>query len=545
MPRSRFGPLALEGKLGADPGKSSVFSAIHVEQRVQLAVKVFSIPLGGTVESRKELAHEWSLLKKLADPAIARCYGGGFEEADAYLVYELVQGETLEDQVERRGRLPWETVLDYADAIINALVCGHEQQIIHGGLEPNKVVIEPLGQAKVIDYRAQRFDSPYHSNRAPTALQYACRAPELIVSTQNASVKSDLYALGAILYFALTGKPPIQGRTPEEVAAVVATQTPESIVSQIMECPIWFATLIEQLLEKNPEARPFGSQAARLALTEVRRKSASGVGVAEFAAGGFSPLQMKADKAEAKQVLGRTEREKPARSNQSFFDSAWFIGICLLSLVAISAWFMMPLSEATLKSRAEALLASGTRTDYRAAKDMYLLPLVERFPDGDSCDWALDRIDDIDMSEAEYQLTIKLKHGRKIRNEAERLYAQAQEYEQFGDLLTALDKYRSMITLLDDSDKKARPFVNLARRQVSRIESGESDSGQRAKIVEGKLKEAEALSMQGKSIEARKIWYSIVELYQENQEMQAFVERAQSQLSAGTRAAETEGPAQS
>src|SRR5690606_34291646 len=134
MPRSRLGPLALESKLGDYPSQSLVWRAIHVEQQKAVAVKVFSVPFGGTPESRALLAREWEKLKRLNHPAIARCYGGGFEDNDAYLAYELIEGQTLASQLERRSRLAWDAVLDFAIPIAEALVVAHGKGICHGAI---------------------------------------------------------------------------------------------------------------------------------------------------------------------------------------------------------------------------------------------------------------------------------------------------------------------------------------------------------------------------------------------------------------------------
>ncbi|MGV3484106.1 MAG: protein kinase domain-containing protein, partial [Planctomycetaceae bacterium] len=111
MPRSRLGPLALEAKLGDHPSQSIVWRAVHIDLHRAVAVKVFTTPFGGTLEGREAFAEEWEALKRLQHPAIARCYGGGFEETDAYLAYEFIEGETLSQQLERRGRLNWDAVV--------------------------------------------------------------------------------------------------------------------------------------------------------------------------------------------------------------------------------------------------------------------------------------------------------------------------------------------------------------------------------------------------------------------------------------------------
>ncbi len=105
MTRSRIGPLALESPLGDANG--SVFRAIHVQQRMQVAVRVFSTPMGMTPEAKRSFADEMESLKNLKHPGIVRCFGGGFDNRDAYLVYELIDGDSLESILGRRERLAW------------------------------------------------------------------------------------------------------------------------------------------------------------------------------------------------------------------------------------------------------------------------------------------------------------------------------------------------------------------------------------------------------------------------------------------------------
>ena len=76
MPQSRLGPLAVESQLGADPMASSVWRALHIKVRKSLAIKVFSVPFGGTPESKQHFLNEWETLKSFQHPAIVKCYGG-------------------------------------------------------------------------------------------------------------------------------------------------------------------------------------------------------------------------------------------------------------------------------------------------------------------------------------------------------------------------------------------------------------------------------------------------------------------------------------
>ncbi|MEM9587173.1 MAG: serine/threonine-protein kinase [Planctomycetota bacterium] len=537
MPRSRLGPLAIESKLGDQPSQGSVWRAIHVQQKQSLAVKVFSVPFGGTPESREQFAAEWTALKQLQHPAIARCYGGGFEAGDAYLAYELIDGETLASQVDRRTRLPWENVLELAEPLIEALDYLHQNDVVYGMLQPDKIMIAGLSPV-LIDVRTSRFGSAFQSNRPPTAAELRIMSPEAAADTTSLTPASDLYALGAILYLAITGSPPIDGNTVEEVMGNLKFQTPVAPAKIILDCPVWLDKLVMQLLEKAPEARPYGAGAVKLALAEVRKRSMSRSGVAEHASSGFSPLSVtdQKDRDEARSLLGRDlieaaqkETKQPVDASE-WYENSWFLVIALVALLSVIAYFAWPLNEDGMRSRAEAMIEQQTRSAMTQARISYLEPMLRKYPEGEHAEWAAEQIDQILMIEAEHALTIKLKNNLKLKNEAERLYAEALDYERFGDKATALDKYRSMVTLLDGEDDY-RPFVNLARRQISVIESSDNTQDEAYRIIEAKLEQAEQALADGDVVLARKIWYSVVDLYATNANLAPLVARAQDRLS--------------
>lgn len=533
MPRSRLGPLALETKLGDFPSQSLVWRAIHVEQQKAVAVKVFSVPFGGTPESRVLLAREWEKLKRLNHPAIARCYGGGFEDNDAYLAYELIEGQTLASQLERRPRLAWDAVLDFAIPIAEALVVAHGKGICHGAIVPDKIIIAGLAPV-LVDFRVDRVHSVYRNPRRPSALEVAMQPPEVVADPAAISPRGDLYSLGAVMFWALTGRPPISGETADEVAQNVATEQPPKAASIALDCPVWVSTLVEQALQKDSDARPHDARSFALALSEARQRSGGLTGVAEHASSGFSPLQItkQEDKDEARKLLGRavvdvSDEELP--DGTPLHDKAWFLILALLVIVAGLAWLVWPLNESQLRSRAEKLLAEETRSSLEQAKKGYLLPMLKRFPDGEHSAWAAEQVDAIEMIEAEHALAVKVKRNLPLRDEGERLYAEAQRFEQFGDKATALDKYKSMETLLGDNPKY-KPFVNLARRQIGRIRSRPDAEGEAAQIVQRRLDDADKLAQLGNIIGARDIWYSVIELYGDNTDVGPLVRIAQQRL---------------
>ncbi len=532
MPRSRLGPLAIESKLGDHPSQSSVWRAIHVQLKRAIAVKIFSSPFGGTPEARAAFAQEWETLKQFDHPAIVRCFGGGFEETDAYLAHELIEGETLASQLERRSRLSWESVLDLAEPIADALNYLHQRGCLHGSIQPDKIIFAGLSPV-LLDVRVDRVSTPFRTNRPPTVQEISLMPPELIEDPIALSADTDLYSLGATLYFALTGRPPISGETIKEVSEKVVSEVPEPPASIVMECPVWLNRLVMQMLAKDPAARPHGAAAVLLALAEVRRRSMSRVGVAEHASAGFSPLNVndQKEREEARILLGHGgfEENKNSIGDTAWHDKPLVLIVGLLLLAGLFVYFIWPLNEDQMRDRAEALLVMDSRNALNQAKVSYLEPMLERYPDGEHVGWAQEQLARVEMVQAEHALSVKLKRNLPLKDEGERLYAEANKFERFGDTATALDQYRSMETLLGD-DAKYRPYVNLARRQIARIEFEGVEADEAARIIESKLDQADELMKSGKVIAARQIWYSLVELYGNNDNVAPLIAKAQERL---------------
>jgi hypothetical protein len=210
----------------------------------------------------------------------------------------------------------------------------------------------------------------------------------------------------------------------------------------------------------------------------------------------------------------------------------------LFFCLAIFIYFILPLNEEQMRKRAEALLAENTRNAMNQAKVSYLQPMLQRYPEGEHSQWAGEQLARVEMLQAEHALSVKQNRNLPLRNEGERLYAEASEFERFGDNAAALDRYRSMETLLADNPEY-RPYVDLARRQIALIESRGVEQDEATRIIQSKLAEADELYESGQVIAARKIWYSVIELYGNNQNAAPLVAKAQQRLEdAGSRTQE-------
>jgi hypothetical protein len=181
-------------------------------------------------------------------------------------------------------------------------------------------------------------------------------------------------------------------------------------------------------------------------------------------------------------------------------------------------------------------MASTDTADWYRAKDAYLIPLQDRFPEGKHAGEVTAWLDQIEMEQAESRLRFRMDRGGTPTSEAERLYAEGLRYEQFGDRVTALARYRGLVNLLSDSkDDASRPFLNLARRKINEIIQGEATGVaaadfDRPQFLRDQLTRADELAQSGKLMEARPIWESIVALYSGNRELEPLVEEARARI---------------
>ncbi len=527
MAKSRIGPFALEAPLTPPKSSGQLFRGIHVEQRKLAALRVFPIPMGLTPESRQAYATQLEQLKQLRHPGIVRCYGGGFDSRNAFLAYELIDGESLSSLLARRDRLPWETALEFSQQLAAALEHAHALEWVHGRLSPTKVLVGRDGVVKLADFRRDAIASMIEARPSLVQVQYA--APE-VVQGGLADEKSDLYSLGAVMYTLLTGQPPFAGQDEAETRRLITTAEIPSVGASVLDCPVWLTAIVEQLLAKDPKLRPFSTTALRLAFKEAQRRQAQGVGVLQHATAGFSPLQLKADRNEAEKLLGLQPKKKKKQSETSIFESAWVLLLGLVLAVGATIWFLLPLGEATLRARAEQLLASDQWLDWNEARDSYLQALVTRFPDSQAATWASEQIEWVDAREAERRLDRDERLGRKDNwSQAQIQYAEARKFERFGDLATAMDKFRAIISLFANQPED-QAIVFLASEAIQRIREQGLDENSLPAFLTSKLAEAQAAYDDARIADAKLKWESIIELYAGNQEVQPLVDEARRHL---------------
>lgn len=515
-----IGPFTIDKQIGAG-GMGVVYLATYKKTQQKVALKVLAPDLSADQNLLARFEREIEILKKLRHPNVVRYYGGGKHENQRFYAMEIVTGGSLEEMLEKRGKLAWEDTITFSRQICDALHYAHQAGVVHRDLKPANLLLAKSGKIKLTDFGIARDSSRTALTAAgKTVGTYAYMAPEQISGKTPISRKTDLYALGCVMFEFLTGRTPFESESAPETLFKHMEEDPPLVRELVMECPIWLERLVDQLLSKDPEDRPYDALAVQMSLDEVVQKVADRATISTVTS---------ADQETAKKKR-RKRKKKRREAATPFYERTWFLVSSLVAVAAFVTWMMWPLNEDQLIAKAEKQLANVEELYQK--KDVmrkYLLPLLEKYPEGEHAEKAKQLVDDIEMEEAESDIEGRIRRNREAKSESERLYREAKRFEAFGDRLTALEKYRGLVTLQKD-DEKSRPVVNLARREIARLEKQSSKSSDRAAFLNQQLHEADKLHNDGQLAAAKRKWESLLALYAGNQEFEPQVEQARARL---------------
>jgi predicted Ser/Thr protein kinase len=265
-------PFELLEKLG-EGGMGVVYRARYVGNNKIVAVKLLPEDVAQNPTLVARFDRELEILTQLRHPNIVHCFGGTTENKQRFYAMELVEGGTLADILKKQGRLSWDYVIDYALQMCEALQYAHERGVIHRDLKPANFLLTKSRQIKLVDFGLATIVAGQKLTVAGrTAGTFLYMAPEQIRG-QTLSPRTDLYALGCVLFELLTGKPPFGGETPAEVLHKHLKEPPPSVAAKMFDCPAALDRLVAQLLQKSPEQRPASAAEVKQRLEAVLRPS--------------------------------------------------------------------------------------------------------------------------------------------------------------------------------------------------------------------------------------------------------------------------------
>ncbi len=254
-----------------DGATSAVYKALTAAGTPPLAVKVLGSAHASDQEALERFNREARLARRIKHPNLVRVHASGQDEASGahYLVMDLVNGTTLEAMIKEKGRLPWRQALELIFQITQAVALLHRHGCVHRDIKPSNILVAD-GVAKLTDLGFVKPVSEEPNERDALIMGTpAYMAPEQAVDAREATNTADVYALGATLYHALTGKPPYTGPDTESILKAVRTHEPPSLAEVAPEVPRSIAALVRWAMAKSPGARPADAATLCLAMTRI------------------------------------------------------------------------------------------------------------------------------------------------------------------------------------------------------------------------------------------------------------------------------------
>ncbi len=273
---TRLGPYEVQSPLGAG-GMGEVYRAKDTRLDRVVAIKVLASHLSSFPELKQRMEREARAISSLNHPNICHLYDIGSQDNTDYLVMEFLEGETLAERL-RKGALPLNETLKIGIALAEALAAAQRQGIVHRDLKPGNLMLTTSG-AKLMDFGLAKSAAAGVSGGVSSApllsgartmsqaspvsplttagsmigtIQYM--SPEQIEG-KEADARSDIFALGAVLYEMTTGARPFEGKSQISVASAILEKDPEPISAIQPLTPPAFEHVIRACLAKNPEDR--------------------------------------------------------------------------------------------------------------------------------------------------------------------------------------------------------------------------------------------------------------------------------------------------
>jgi eukaryotic-like serine/threonine-protein kinase len=242
-------------------GMGVVYRAEDPRLEREVAIKILREDTLRDEKARLRFRAEARALSRLLHPHVATLFDLDSENGVDFLVLEFVPGETLADLI-RAGALPERRARAIATEVAEALEAAHEQGIVHRDLKPGNVAITPRGRAKVLDFGLARFLAETADGAPPVTasdpnilagtLPYM--APEQL-SGEPLDARTDLYALGVMLFEMTTGRRPFAGTTPAQLVYQIANQRAPLLRERHPGLSVELERIVDRCLEKSPSRR--------------------------------------------------------------------------------------------------------------------------------------------------------------------------------------------------------------------------------------------------------------------------------------------------
>ena len=258
---ARLGPYEILSAIGAG-GMGEVYKARDPRLGREVAIKVLPALLSADADRLHRFQQEARAAAALNHPNILAVFDIGTETGAPFIVSELLEGTTLRDRPS--GPMPVRKATAYAIAIARGLAAAHEKGIVHRDLKPENLFVTTGDQIKILDFGLAKLTAD--ATAASVVQTIAQTQPGAVLGTAGymspeqvrgltADHRSDLFALGVVLYELVSGRQAFRRESAAETMAAIVNEPPPDLRSAERPVPLPLTRIIERCLEKNPAAR--------------------------------------------------------------------------------------------------------------------------------------------------------------------------------------------------------------------------------------------------------------------------------------------------
>ena len=280
-----LGHYRIVEKVG-EGGMGEVYRARDERLDRDVAIKVLPEDVASDAERLRRFEREAKAVAALSHSNILEIFDFGTEGDVTFSVTELLEGETLRERLQQEGgSLPWRRVQEIAAAIADGLGAAHGKSVVHRDIKPSNIFLCSDGRVKILDFGLAATSEVSDGEAETASIEAPLTREGTVVGTvgymapeqvrgQVADHRSDIFALGCVLYEVLSGKKAFPGKTTADMMSAILTKTPDSLAERSAASPAEISGLVERCLEKSPEQRFQSARDLAFALRSVRTPTA-------------------------------------------------------------------------------------------------------------------------------------------------------------------------------------------------------------------------------------------------------------------------------
>ena len=259
-----LGHYRIVEKIG-EGGMGEVYRAHDERLDRDVAIKVLLKEVSENSDRLERFEREAKAVAKLAHPNILDVYELGEHEGRPYMATELLEGVSLSHSIPDSG-MPWRKAVEIGAAIADGLAAAHGKSIVHRDLKPENVFITADGRVKVLDFGLARIKEPVDPEAETVTLRPAGTVPGTMMGTvgymspeqlrgEPVDARSDVFALGSVLYEMVCGKAAFLRESAAETTAAILKEEPPPLTASGVDFPVELERSIRRCVEKSPDAR--------------------------------------------------------------------------------------------------------------------------------------------------------------------------------------------------------------------------------------------------------------------------------------------------